>query len=1080
MKNTVLKSVLAIVMAFMALPMMGQDFMNVFFKDGDFRKFYMKNITEITTSKFDAYGVQHSDIDYQHITTIYDKYVYSLKDVDSITFTKIDEELAEQNFASAMSAVFPILSSCSTIGDAAKSIEQIKNAEGVADAWCDGHELHMAIKEGEVISFHFNHDVTEETDMEYAASHIKSILPKMETVIKRDGKRLKAVIANQQHKDEDRSKNITKFFEPLKAHFELCNVDVDYIEEPTVEFFDSQIYDYDIVFYITHGSYGNMLYYSYSYLGIDYAKIGIKCHSFQTSEDLDFDKSEGKESHDNPNWIDKYRKFKKWRDEKPWKDVTDVHINFGFAHELRDGKWYWYAHPNLTEHFFRDISSGSFKNPNSIFFNVACQSLMGEDEVSSLRLADKFFKKNLGIYIGYDETNWSGQQNGYNFFKSMLNGNSFRKAIDDIEIVKREDWETDIDGDGIIDKWITNFLYKTNPYHNVNEDIFLSPTITEAREQNELSDEYKLNDCVNVEGVTTILEEGCVTMGFKYGTDINDLSKISFGDRIPSIVETPYAPNYGKGNVRFKGALYDLEPGNTYYYCAFTYDGFNYNYGDTLSFYIDGYSEFTISTNSVSLNVGWTRTVDITSGSGSYVVESSDEFVATAFVDGNTISINALNPGEATITVSDKVSGQTQTIKVTVTGQAATRELMVTKTVNKTVYSLYKKTLDENNYRTNPDGWRCYRSELVLDIIKDGSTESYVIDNNIYLDKKNSHHTGQHPCLLLDFNKNMIGVFCNSKESGSNYDMDGYYYSSSMSNINFSKETVFEGYNWGWFPYFRDYGDDNVNLCNFSYDGNFTILAVRASGSWDLYYDNKDISPDAAQQIWERIGSVLVIGKTQDDEVDDRIHTVIPEEIRDVIDEYIPIYDGMNPPNIEGSYYLSPQILIGSSLSYDQIGKEYSAEYQKYGNQDMEKNTIDMVRVQGGGTEWDKGSGAFISGTGNNFTIYFDMAGESRYTNDSGVEISVPTKMAYIVSGTKTSSGIKNLTVGFVMKEKGYDPDEMIVDVGTFRFFTDQDGMCEATSWPYGNQYGTKKRVKQGNALPNSLDKNREKLTPLK
>ncbi len=531
--------------------------------------------------------------------------------------------------------------------------------------------------------------------------------------------------------------------------------------------------------------------------------------------------------------------------------------------------------------------------------------------------------------------------------------------------------------------------------------------------------------------------------------------------------------------MRFQISL-TLDPGEEVYFRAYTNDELFLNKGEVQNYFIESISPLALSSNTLTLSVNTSGSVDITSGSGSYVVESSDEFVATAFLDGNTISINALNPGDVTITVSDKVSGQTQTIKVTVTGQAATRELMVTKTVNKTVYSLYKKTLDENNYRTNPDGWRCYRSELVLDIIKDGRTESYVIDNNIYLDKKNSHHTGQHPCLLLDFNKNMIGVFCNSKESGSNYDMDGYYYSSSMSNINFSKETVFEGYNWGWFPYFRDYGDDNVNLCNFSYDGNFTILAVRASGSWDLYYDNKDISPDAAQQIWERIGSVLVIGKTQDDEVDDRIHTVIPEEIRDVIDEYIPIYDGMNPPNIEGSYYLSPQILIGSSLSYDQIGKEYSAEYQKYGNQDMEKNTIDMVRVQGGGSEWDKGSGAFISGTGNNFTIYFDMAGESSYINDSGVEISVPTKMAYIVSGTKTSSGIKNLTVGFVMKEKGYDPDDMIVDVGTFRFFTDQDGMCEATSWPYGNQYGTKKRVKQGNALPNSLDKSREKLTPLK
>ena len=149
-------------------------------------------------------------------------------------------------------------------------------------------------------------------------------------------------------------------------------------------------------------------------------------------------------------------------------------------------------------------------------------------------------------------------------------------------------------------------------------------------------------------------------------------------------------------------------------------------------------------------------------------------------------------------------------------------------------------------------------------------------------------------------------------------------------------------------------------------------------------------------------------------------------------------------------------------LINDQIGKEYDSEYQKYSNQDMTKNTIDMVRVQGGGNEWHKGSGAFISGSGNNFTIYFDQVGES-----SGILV----KQAYIVSGTKTSTGIKNLTTGFIMKEKGPDPNHKLVEVGTYRFFKDKDGMSESSSWPYGTQYGTKKRVKQANSLPNSLDR---------
>jgi hypothetical protein len=172
---------------------------------------------------------------------------------------------------------------------------------------------------------------------------------------------------------------------------------------------------------------------------------------------------------------------------------------------------------------------------------------------------------------------------------------------------------------------------------------------------------------------------------------------------------------------------------------------------------------------------------------------------------------------------------------------------------------------------------------------------------------------------------------------------------------------------------------------------------------------------------------------------DERIETVIPSDIRATIEVHIPIYDGVTPPNVEGTYFLDPQILKASSLTSDSPGKSFMSEYDRFYDQNTANNTINMLRVQGGGSEWALGKGAFISGYGDNFTIYFDMEGEN-----GGATF----KEAYILSGTKTSVGISNLVAGFILKEKN-DPNNILVEVGTFRFFTDSDGMSEKTEWPY-------------------------------
>jgi hypothetical protein len=109
------------------------------------------------------------------------------------------------------------------------------------------------------------------------------------------------------------------------------------------------------------------------------------------------------------------------------------------------------------------------------------------------------------------------------------------------------------------------------------------------------------------------------------------------------------------------------DPGTTVYYRAFTYDNIHYNWGEERSFTLP---TLQLSTSYLSLEAGWTQTVDIRWGSGSYLIDitvSSGENVVTASVYENTLSINALNAGEATIKVTDTKTGQTETIEVTVT-----------------------------------------------------------------------------------------------------------------------------------------------------------------------------------------------------------------------------------------------------------------------------------------------------------------------------------------------------------------------------------------------------------------------------
>ena len=171
-----------------------------------------------------------------------------------------------------------------------------------------------------------------------------------------------------------------------------------------------------------------------------------------------------------------------------------------------------------------------------------------------------------------------------------------------------------------------------------------------------------------------------------------------------------------------------------------------------------------------------------------------------------------------------------------------------------------------------------------------------------------------------------------------------------------------------------------------------------------------------------------------------RIDQVIPPDIREKLEEHITIYDGVNPPNVEGEYVIKP-----CELSYDsgfniEPGYVFADCFIKFYNQDSHKNTIDYQEKQS--SSETVGEGAFISGEGNNFSIFFNTKGISYFD-----DYNVYTKEALVISGTKTADGIKNLEYAFIMVDKSDDSQSFIMPVGDFRAIKDGDDLAELTTW---------------------------------
>lgn len=86
--------------------------------------------------------------------------------------------------------------------------------------------------------------------------------------------------------------------------------------------------------------------------------------------------------------------------------------------------------------------------------------------------------------------------------------------------------------------------------------------------------------------------------------------------------------------------------------------------------FVTVYQALSVSISDLTISTSQTYTVDVTSGSGNYDISVADPSIVRAYFSDGSIKIDPYKAGTTTITITDKATGQTQQINVTVNPSA--------------------------------------------------------------------------------------------------------------------------------------------------------------------------------------------------------------------------------------------------------------------------------------------------------------------------------------------------------------------------------------------------------------------------
>lgn len=156
--------------------------------------------------------------------------------------------------------------------------------------------------------------------------------------------------------------------------------------------------------------------------------------------------------------------------------------------------------------------------------------------------------------------------------------------------------------------------------------------------------------------------------------------------------------------------------------------------------------------------------------------------------------------------------------------------------------------------------------------------------------------------------------------------------------------------------------------------------------------------------------------------------TIPPEYVQTVKSLGMEIHAGNTPPNVTGTYFMVPNLLLSSNISDDAPANTQFVSYNvTFSHFDQADFSLRFVGLSTG--ERDESESAVVSGSGNNFTVY------GRSTTTVGANSVV---LGVMYSGTLEDGKVKNLKRAIIVVDDSKAGPNLLKR-GNARVFHDGD-----------------------------------------
>lgn len=525
-------------------PVRAYEYFTIYFSDGTKSEaFYATDVDSICYSKLSLDSIAYDDWQVQEIYTCDSVYRYPLAQIDSLSFKDVNEDTVAKDIARACGTITPIYNQCSSTYEILKHIPTIKDVEGVEDVWADNQTLFVKIKDWGTISFLYPPD-----DEPYTSNNSRVLMQPMtrnaeetsENISFHDhGSAQKVCIINQQVNDKGREskRNAAKEISDMCEEMGLAVIPNN---NAAPVFFLNDIYNYDLVFLMTHGSYDE--------------RTGL--HWIVTGEQIFEDK----------NWIPGTmveEMIAEYLFKKKYPNVSANKISLTGIKELRNGDsitvWYTQISNRYISSANRSVNNGR----ETIIFNTACQSRKGP-EPACYNLVLAFLNNGANAYYGYNEVNGVGAQAGTWLCKNLLNGRSVITA-----------------GNGIPFYYCSQkFEYPENSGNTVKTELGYNCFYDACLYHPETLEADQQDTIIKLKGHIKMLNTTEIVCDYRYGFLVADNPDMEQLIKTIYPVEGTYDPStmYMKWESTLDASK--LQPNTTYYYRAYMHDGYSYCYGE--------------------------------------------------------------------------------------------------------------------------------------------------------------------------------------------------------------------------------------------------------------------------------------------------------------------------------------------------------------------------------------------------------------------------------------------------------------------------------------------------------------------